>query len=182
MNSKNKLVIVINGTGGVGKTTLVEIAATQMPIMNVSSITPAKKIAMQAGWDGEMNARGRAFLVDLHQALIRYDDLPYKYLLGRYREFTLGDDDIMFVHMREPDQIERFKLGIQRRGGICKTILIKRGAGRSWGNKADDNVAEYKYDEEFDNNASLKESGDAFVKKLRIMFKDVESLPNLYPL
>jgi len=164
--AKDKVVIIINGSGGVGKTTLVEIAQQSMPVMNVSSITPAKKVAMQAGWDGEMNARGRAFLVDLHQALIKYDDLPFRYLLTQYQAFVAGDDEIMFVHIREPKQIERFKTSIQRRGGVCKTLLIVRGAKKTWGNVADDNVSEYNYDMTFDNNKPLEESGVEFVRKI----------------
>jgi len=162
-----KLVIIINGSGGVGKTTLVEIVQQNMSVANVSSITPAKKVAMQAGWDGEMNARGRAFLVDLHQALIKYDDLPYRYLLTQYAEFKASDDKIMFVHIREPKQIERFKTGILRRGGECKTLLVTRGPKKSWGNMADDNVTEYSYDIIFDNNKPLEESGEEFFKMVK---------------
>ena len=47
-----KAVFIINGTGGVGKDTVCEMAAALCPTRSVSSITPIVEIARSAGWDG----------------------------------------------------------------------------------------------------------------------------------
>ena len=44
-----KLVMVINGAGGVGKDTLCEFAMKHFKVMNISSITPIKELAALAG-------------------------------------------------------------------------------------------------------------------------------------
>ena len=44
-----KLVMVINGRGGVGKDTLCDFAAAYFRVRNVSSITPVKELAAQCG-------------------------------------------------------------------------------------------------------------------------------------
>ena len=53
----NKVAIVINGAGGVGKDTLCELAAKHFKVMNISSITPIKEIAALCGWDGRKDDR-----------------------------------------------------------------------------------------------------------------------------
>ncbi|WNX82987.1 hypothetical protein RWV98_10155 [Agathobaculum sp. NTUH-O15-33] len=55
-----KHVFIINGSGGVGKDTVCELAAKRWKVQNISSITPILTVARAAGWDGEKNARGAA--------------------------------------------------------------------------------------------------------------------------
>jgi hypothetical protein len=50
-----KTVIVINGSGGVGKDTLCDIAATHYSVWNISSIDPIKELAAITGWNGDMS-------------------------------------------------------------------------------------------------------------------------------
>lgn len=57
----NKVAIVINGAGGVGKDTLCELAAKHFKVMNISSITPIKEIAALCGWDGTKITRQESF-------------------------------------------------------------------------------------------------------------------------
>ncbi|MBO5879339.1 MAG: hypothetical protein J6Q68_02150, partial [Clostridia bacterium] len=60
-----KLVMVINGAGGVGKDTLCDFASAHFSVMNISSITPIKEIAAMCGWNGEKSDKARKFLSDL---------------------------------------------------------------------------------------------------------------------
>ena len=63
MNSKaNKVAVVINGAGGVGKDTLCNLAAKHFRVLNVSSITPIKEIAAECGWRGEKDDKARKSL------------------------------------------------------------------------------------------------------------------------
>ena len=57
-----KIVIIINGNGGVGKDTLCEFAIEKYKVTSISSITPIKNIAHQCGWRGEKDSKSRKFL------------------------------------------------------------------------------------------------------------------------
>ncbi|MBO5898445.1 MAG: hypothetical protein J6R04_05490, partial [Clostridia bacterium] len=99
MKNNNKLTIVINGRGGVGKDTLCDFAAERFRVRNVSSITPIKEIARTHGWNGEKDLRSRKFLSDLKRVFTEYNDLPTQYLANEYRAFCEGDEQIMFAHI-----------------------------------------------------------------------------------
>lgn len=169
MLSIHKKVVIINGKGGVGKDTLCEFIGKKYKIRNVSSITPIKEIGKQYGWDGGKSEKDRRFLSDLKQAFIEYNDLPTNYLLGQYVEFMMTQDEsIMFVHIREPEEIQKFK---DRINGNCYTILIHRDAvEKTYGNDSDDRVNDYHYDMDFYNNASIEESGESFMSSLLYLF------------
>lgn len=159
----NKLVIVINGRGGVGKDTLCEIAATRFSVMNVSSITPIKEIAALCGWDGGKDDRARKFLSDLKRLTVEYNDYPTAWLMDRYSEFLSGSSEIMFVHIREGEEIAKF---VKATGGVAKTLLI-RGGDRlqrgEYGNASDDEVENYDYDLYFTNDKPLDIGGEEFI-------------------
>ena len=78
-----KAVFVINGTGGVGKDTVCEMAAALCPVRSVSSITPIVEIARSAGWDGVKTPASRRLLSRLKDAFTEYNDLPLLHAAGR---------------------------------------------------------------------------------------------------
>lgn len=158
-----KLTLVINGRGGVGKDTLCEAASAVYRVLNVSSITPIKALAKQCGWKGEKSDEARRFLADLKAAAVRYNDYPTRWISERYQEFLSGGDEILFVHIREPQEIEKF---VKATGGEAKTLLVRanrRMPGHTYGNASDDGVENYPYDYYFDNDDSPEEAAKAFV-------------------
>jgi len=162
----NKVAIVINGSGGVGKDTLCELAAKHFRVMNISSITPIKEIASMCGWDGTKDDRSRKFLSDLKRLSTEYNDYPTLWALERYREFIQGDFDVMFVHIREVGEIKKF---VDATGGRAKTLLIRGGSRmtkEAYGNVSDDEVENYKYDYYFVNEKTLPEAERDFVQLL----------------
>lgn len=166
----NKLVIVINGRGGVGKDTLCDSLRTIYSVTNISAITPIKEIAKTYGWKGEKDERSRRFLANLKRVFADYNDLPNGYLLQEYRKFAASDAEILCVHIREKDQIEKFVAEITL---PCVTILVKRDTEsytQGYGNDADDGVEHYCYDYVFDNSAPIKESSDAFKSLIKTIF------------
>ena len=162
----NKLVIVINGAGGVGKDTLCDIAKEHFRIKNVSSITPIKEIAALCGWDGGKDDKARKFLSDLKRLTVEYNDFPTLWLMERYSEFLSSDEEIMFVHIREGEEIEKF---VKATGGIAKTLLVRareRMKHHQYGNVSDDLVENYNYDYYFDNDKPLDIGGKEFISLL----------------
>lgn len=161
---KQKTVIVINGAGGVGKDTMCDIAARHYKVLNLSSIMPIKEIAGICGWAGEKTDKARKFLADLKALTVAYNDFPTAWATARYREFLMSDDELFFMHIREPEEIEKF---VGATG--AKTLLIrggKRTGKEHYGNAADDRVEEYSYDYYFDNDGTLEDAEERFPKLL----------------
>lgn len=158
-----KIVIIINGKGGVGKDTLCNTTSYHFFSDMISAITPIKEIATICGWKGDKSAKSRKFLSDLKRLLIDYNDLPNNYLLAKYRDFLFGENDILFVQIREGDQIDAFCKQISSH--YC-TLLIKSSRSDfeegQLGNISDDDVEKYRYDYIYWNNASLNNIGDDF--------------------
>lgn len=168
-----KLTIVINGSGGVGKDTLCKLMAKHYRVMNVSSIDPIKRIALENGWDGEKSEKSRKFLADLKQLFVEFNDLPQKYLEEKYREFLDSEEEILFVHIREPEEIEKF---VSKVPGRCVTLLVRGDAERQqeWNNQADDEVEHYRYDYIYENKMSLADAEADFLSLFRQILKENE--------
>jgi hypothetical protein len=167
MENSKKTAIVINGAGGVGKDTLCDIAAKYFKVLNVSSITPIKEIAKICGWGGEKDDKARKFLSDLKRLTVEYNDYPTAWLLEKYRAFLESDNELMFIHIREAEEIAKF---VSSTGGAAKTLLVRGGARTSraaYGNISDDGVENYSYDYYFMNDKSLEEAERNFVELLR---------------
>ena len=150
-----KIVIVINGAGGVGKDTLCDLAAKHFKVKNISSITPIKNIAKECGWGGEKDDKARKFLSDLKRTLVEYNDYPTTWAIGEYNEFLTSDEEVMFVHIREAQEIEKFVRGTN---GAAKTLLVRGGERMkktAYGNTSDDLVEAYDYDFYYVNEKAL---------------------------
>ena len=161
-----KAVLVINGAGGVGKDTLCDLAAKHLKIRNISTITPIKELARMCGWDGSKDDKSRKFLADMKQLTVAYNDFPTNWALNIFREFLTTDEQILFVHIREPEEIKKF---IDATDGFAKALLVRGGERMKkshYGNAADDCVENYAYDYYFYNDKSLAEAESSFVEML----------------
>jgi len=161
-----QLVVVINGRSSVGKHTLIEHISNYYEVRNVSSVTPIKDAAMNVGWDGIKDEAGRRLLGDLKATLVRYNDSPTKYVVGEYKKFVAVEQDIMFVHIREPEEIAKF-----RRIVPCKTLLVLRDSAPQFNNLRTDNehLLDFDYDFAFDNSGTWEQSAPAFLKLIEKM-------------
>ncbi|MBQ8827838.1 MAG: hypothetical protein IJZ90_01690 [Clostridia bacterium] len=156
-----KLIIVINGRGGCGKDTLCDITAKHYKVRNVSSITPIKEIATIAGWDGSKDPKSRKMLADLKQIFVEYNDYCNTYILNQAKEFAKSDENIMFVHIRECSEIQKFMSRASELESVkCISLLVRRTTddgygGELLGNSADDGVENMSYDCIYENNKPL---------------------------
>jgi CO dehydrogenase nickel-insertion accessory protein CooC1 len=157
-----KKIVLINGSGGVGKDTFIGFCSNYVRVLNVSTIDKVKQAAKILGWDGRKTEKDRLFLSNLKNLSGEYSDHSYNYIKNIIDEFTneyvrslyAGKwPSILFIHVREPKEIERL---VKDFG--CTTLLIKnKNVSQISSNMADSNVENYKYDYIINNDGYLIE-------------------------
>ena len=162
-----KLVIVINGRSGVGKASLIGIAAKQFATRDVSSVDQVRRVAAAAGWNGQKDIPGRQLLSDLKQAMVAYDDSPHKTMMQDYKVFKSGGEQLMFAHIREPREIEKFVADVKTEGGNIITVLVTRETADRMKLAQDEKLAEFPYNFVFKNDKTLEDSGAEFVELIK---------------
>ena len=176
----NKQIFVINGFGGVGKDTFVELVSVELndrlkrfhTVVNFSSIDKEKEIAREIGWDGRKTEKDRKFLSDLKSLTRDYCDMPFQSMKNKIKEFLESEEgQVLFLHIREPEEIKRV---VNEFG--AKTILIVRDSvTQITSNTSDKNVFDYHYDFIVDNNGTieeLQEKAKQFVNKFLIQSEE----------
>lgn len=137
-----KKIIIINGTGGSGKDTFVLLVSKYAKVLNFSSVEKVKELAELAGWNGEKDEKSRKFLSDLKRLTTEYNDMSFKSIKEKVDEFIESEYEIMFIHIREPEEIDRAKNEFG-----AKTLLIRRvGLDSIVSNYSDASVENYNYD------------------------------------
>lgn len=151
----NKPIFIINGQGGAGKDEFIKCIDKYVRVFNVSSITPVKSVARMLGWDGIKTEKDRKFLSDMKNLLVEYNNLPYNYVCEKITSFkTSNCFDMMFIHIREPEEIEKIKSMYPS----VRTIYIENdNVEPITSNDSDANVGNYEYDFVFSNNGTLEE-------------------------
>lgn len=176
----NKQIFIINGSGGVGKDTFVELVSVELndklkrfhTVVNFSSVDRVKEIAKEIGWDGRKTEKDRKFLSDLKSLTRDYCDMPFQSMKNKIKEFLESEEgQVLFLHIREPEEIKRV---IDEFG--AKTILIVRDSvTQITSNTSDKNVFDYHYDFIVDNNGTieeLQEKAKQFANKFLIQSKE----------
>ena len=160
-----KQIIIINGTGECGKDSFVKCVQKYEKTFNFSSIDGVRRVAREAGWDGGKTEKDRKFLCDLKKLTTEYNDFAFNYITKAVKEFRESDNSIMFIHIREPEEIERAVKAFD-----AKSLLIKRkGQENIKSNPSDANVDNYDYDFIVHNDGTLEElevKAKDFVEKL----------------
>lgn len=158
-------IFIINGRGGCGKDTFVELCAKHVPkymCLNISTVDRVKEIARFCGWDGGKEDKDRKFLSDLKALLTEYSDMPHQSVLHSIALFKAdlerydmnSDEAIVFIHCREPEAIERLRQELD-----AVTVLIRRPTleNHAYGNVSDDGVANYGYHFTIVNDGTLED-------------------------
>lgn len=161
-----KEIIIINGSGGVGKDTFVEFCEEFASVKNISSVDKVKEAAkILVGWNGDKDDKSRKLLVDLKQLSIDYNDYPMTYIKQEADEFMENEEqNMMFVHIREISEIEKVRNMLN-----AKTLLITSSrVAKITTNNSDANVDKYEYDYYISNDGTLdklKEKAKSFVER-----------------
>lgn len=160
-----KNVIIINGTGGSGKDTFVQLCSEFAKVTNISSVDKVKEAAsILVGWNGEKDEKSRKLLVDLKQLSIEYNDYPTKYIKEQYEIFKNNESQYLFIHIREIDEIEKTKNLLN-----AKTLLLTNPrVALITSNDSDGKVYNYEYDYVIKNDGTfedLKEKAKEFICK-----------------
>ena len=169
-----KQVVIINGKGGVGKDFLCDIVGKYYKTKVISVVDEVKRIAETCGWKGEKTPEARKFLSDLKLALEKYNSSPLISVFEKLNTFIQEEDEILFIHMREKNDIETIKQLVNFTGmgkSLSITTLLVERDGLSdniYGNVADDNVNDYNYDYVYKNNCSLDKVENNFIKYFEI--------------
>lgn len=153
-----KKIIIINGCGGCGKDTFIEIMSTILTdqnnrVENLSTIDPIKEVALQLGWDNTKDDKGRLFLVELKQAWKKYNNGPVKYINKRIKRCCNIKDlgFYIFVHCREINEINEFKNLYPE----SISLLITRPGIQIESNSSDMFVNDYEYDYFIENDGEI---------------------------
>lgn len=181
MEKPTKKVIIINGSGGVGKDAFakrvieetVKLAKCVVPVENedycvnpevfyridniitnnISTIDCVKNIAKMFNWNGEKSEKDRKMLSDLKDLMTVYNDYPFKRITAQITDWLrydktrpndMYDHSFLFVHCREPKEIDRIK---NQFPNDTFTLLVQNPkVAKITGNHADKEVENYNYD------------------------------------
>lgn len=182
MEKPTKKVIIINGSGGVGKDAFakrvieetLKLAKRVVPVENedycvdpevfykrnnISTIDCVKNIAKMFNWNGEKSEKDRKMLSDLKDLMTVYNDYPFKCITIQISNWLhcvgcMYDHSFLFVHCREPKEIERIK---NQFPNDTFTLLVQNPkVAKVTGNHADREVENYNYDFTVVNDSDLR--------------------------
>lgn len=170
-----KEILIINGSGGVGKDTFVDKLSIYAKVIHTSIVNPTKELAKKIGWNGGKTEKDRKFLSDMKVLIDEYNDANYNQMKAIMQDFKDGklNAEILCIDMREKHQIERAKKEFG-----AKTVLVTRKAvPHITSNIADKGVFDIEYDYHIENNGSLYDldkKAQEFIQELKtIKYKKV---------
>lgn len=172
-------IIMINGSGGCGKSTFCtfcreftnelrytghwsKFGALPPVVVELSTIDYVKGIAKETGWDGKKDEKGRAYLSSLKDAMEEYDHIPSKKVLESIiKAWTLSKNNLtylFFVNIREPENMQYFSALCHDKGWPCSSLLVTNpNVPIITTNHADSNVSNYNYNYYISNEGTLKD-------------------------
>lgn len=169
----NKLLFIINGSGGTGKDSFCNFVRDYSghDTFIISSVDDIKEKAKTMGWDGvSKTEKDRKFLSDLKDLCTWYNDAPFNYIKGQIDYFYKSVlKEIMFIHVREPQEIQKLKEAFPE----LKTILLtNENVPNITSNSGDAGVYDYKYDYYIKNDGTLEDLKATALKFINRFYED----------
>ena len=161
-------IIIINGLGGVGKSTFVsycsEFCKINYPnyrVVELSTVDYVKNVASACGWNGSKTNKDRVFLSDLKKAFTKWNNSPITYVFNKikiYKEEEQEKDFIFFVNSREPEDIDKIcKTAVKKGYLILKLLVAKDNFESNEVEELIEGINFVKYDKTIYNNGDLLE-------------------------
>jgi len=155
-----KKIVLINGSGGVGKDTFVNCCSNYVFVKNVSSVDMVKVVAGILGWDGvTKDEKTRKFLSDLKLLSTEYCNHPFNYMSKKIDEFMVSSYNneehikaVLFLHIREPNELQKMKDAYSNSIAVC---ITNPRIEKIDSNMADANVYSFSYDYYIDNDGTV---------------------------
>ena len=182
------IVVIINGSGGSGKDTVVNNCANflkeyNIVVHNYSTVTRIKKIMLKyLGWEATKTEKDRKCMSDLKKVCKQYNNMPFYDVTNRINETKyIHDKKVYFIHSREPEEIQEFIDYFNKDKSIGKvlTLVVTRPNYQILTNESDRRIKEFHYDYVIDNDQtimSLNYKSKLFSKKLVKEFLKMEML------
>ena len=148
----DKKIVLINGSGGSGKDTFVSFCNNYVEVESISTVDKVKEAARWLGWAGGKTEKDRLFLSNLKLVWDEYNSGSTVYAIDSVCKFIQGPKKLLFIHVREPKNIELIKSTFE-----CETLLItSKRIDKIISNMADANVDKFKYDHVIHNDSDLE--------------------------
>ena len=153
--NKNNILIIINGSGGSGKSTFCTFCKeyceknykNEVMVAELSTIDWPKEVARFCGWKETKTKKDRKFLSDLKKALEEWDNSPMLAVMSQIEKIDNGKINIYFINCREPKNIsEIIKYNKENNNYQLYTLLIKNdNVPIIESNESDANVQNFNY-------------------------------------
>lgn len=177
-------IIIINGSGGSGKSTFVGLCQKllednpEWDVLEMSTVDWVKAVAAFAGWNGAKEEKDREFLYDLKMALQKWNNSPNQKVFDQINAVTgnklLNKKNwLFFVNIREPESINAFIEQNKEATGLpCSTVLVvNSNVHPIISNPADRDVEQFHYDAIISNSSDLSNLRDWAKKYLEFFQK-----------
>ena len=151
-------IIIINGSAESGKDTFVDIfrKISTDKVKNLSTVDRVKDFMIDLGWDRSKDEKSRQTIYIIKKIITDFNDGIFIDMIKKIKTLTDWHGyDIIFVHCREPEEIEKFVNYYGK--GVCKTLLITRSGVKKYNNNSDKNVNNYDYDYKVLNSSDLSD-------------------------
>lgn len=167
-------IVIVNGVAEHGKDTFVGFIKKNFngTVINHSTVATVKEASKFFGAD-EAKQKGdkeRRLWSDLKDAYTRYCDGPFREIVELVESIRWskkqGDRILIFVHAREPAEIEKVA---NRYPMDCVTVLVRGAKSHVPDNHADMGVEDYAYDVYVENVGTLddlEESAKVFIENV----------------
>ena len=169
-------VVIINGSGGSGKSTFCNmccdyaISKYHSIAHELSTVEWVKDVAKFCGWNEAKEEKDRAFLHAIKMALEDWNNSPNTTVTDKIAEYYYNTKEhldyvnnfLFFVNIREKDSMDKFVAALAQKNlpeeiKLLKLLVINNNVPLVNGNDGDKNVFEINYDCVIKNNQGLEE-------------------------
>lgn len=183
----NMKIVIINGSGGVGKDTFVDLmkqfvenSRSSIFIHNISTVDQVKQALKLLGWEEVVKTEeDRNNMSIMKNISVKSYDGVFKYVYDYVKSvcdiYNRMDDysklyrhTIIFIHCREPEEIKR----LCNEFNAYSLLVCNNRVKHITSNPSDENVYKYNYDFVLHNNGSVEDLSTSTAGMLSLIIDD----------